>query len=58
MKQTAMRRLPPLKTLPAFELAATRASISAAADELCVTHGAVSRQLQALGSTVNLTPAA
>ncbi len=43
-----MRRLPPLKTLPAFELSAARGSITGAAEELCVTHGAVSRQLQAL----------
>jgi len=43
-----MRRLPPLKTLAPFELSAARGSITAAADELCVTHGAVSRQLQAL----------
>src|SRR5262245_60471557 len=43
-----MRRLPPLKALPAFELAADRASISAAAEELRLTHGAVSRQIKAL----------
>jgi DNA-binding transcriptional LysR family regulator len=43
-----MRRLPPLKALPAFELSATRASISAAAEELCLTHGAVSRQIKSL----------
>ena len=42
------RRLPPLKTLPAFELAAERASFSAAAGELNLTHGAVSRQIKAL----------
>ena len=42
------RRLPPLKTLPAFEIAADRLSFSAAAEELHVTHGAVSRQIQAL----------
>jgi len=44
------RRLPPLKTLPAFELAADRASFSAAASELNLTHGAVSRQIKALES--------
>jgi LysR family glycine cleavage system transcriptional activator len=43
-----MRRLPPLKALPAFELSATRASISAAAGELHLTHGAVSRQIKSL----------
>ena len=42
------RRLPPLKTLPAFEIAAERASFSAAAGELNLTHGAVSRQIKAL----------
>src|SRR5215467_1997702 len=42
------RRLPPLKTLPAFEIAADRLSFTAAAGELHVTHGAVSRQIQAL----------
>src|SRR4051812_34572094 len=43
-----MRRLPPLKTLPAFEIAASRSSFSAAAAELHLTHGAVSRQIKAL----------
>ncbi|KAB2920790.1 MAG: transcriptional regulator GcvA [Hyphomicrobiaceae bacterium] len=42
------RRLPPLKTLPAFEIAADRLSFSAAAGELNLTHGAVSRQIKAL----------
>jgi LysR family transcriptional regulator, glycine cleavage system transcriptional activator len=44
------RRLPPLKTLPAFEIAAERLSFTAAAAELHLTHGAVSRQIQALES--------
>jgi LysR family transcriptional regulator, glycine cleavage system transcriptional activator len=43
-----MRRLPPLKALPAFEIAASRASISAAAEELHLTHGAVSRQIKSI----------
>jgi DNA-binding transcriptional LysR family regulator len=47
---TMRRRFPPLKTLPAFELAAERASFSAAAGELNLTHGAVSRQIKALES--------
>jgi LysR family glycine cleavage system transcriptional activator len=42
------RRLPPLKTLPAFEIAAERLSFTAAAGELRLTHGAVSRQIKAL----------
>jgi LysR family transcriptional regulator, glycine cleavage system transcriptional activator len=44
------RRLPPLKTLPAFEIAAERLSFSQAAGELNLTHGAVSRQIKALES--------
>jgi LysR family glycine cleavage system transcriptional activator len=44
------RRLPPLKTLPAFEIAAERLSFTAAAGELHLTHGAVSRQIKALES--------
>jgi LysR family transcriptional regulator, glycine cleavage system transcriptional activator len=51
LKDPAMRRrLPPLKTLPAFEIAAERLSFTAAAGELHLTHGAVSRQIQALES--------
>lgn len=42
------RQLPPLKALPAFEIAADRLSFSAAAEELHVTHGAISRQVKAL----------
>ncbi|MBX9589937.1 MAG: transcriptional regulator GcvA [Hyphomonadaceae bacterium] len=42
------RRLPPLKALPAFEVAADRLSFSAAAEALNVTHGAISRQVKAL----------
>jgi LysR family glycine cleavage system transcriptional activator len=44
------RRLPPLKTLPAFEIAADRLSFTEAARELHLTHGAVSRQIKALES--------
>ncbi|AQV99107.1 LysR family transcriptional regulator [Cupriavidus necator] len=39
------RRLPPLNALRVFEAAARLEGFSAAADELCVTHGAVSRQV-------------
>lgn len=39
------RRLPPLNALRVFEAAARHESFSSAADELCVTHGAVSRQV-------------
>jgi LysR family glycine cleavage system transcriptional activator len=42
------RRLPPLNALPSFEAAARHLSFSRAADELCVTHGAVSRAVRNL----------
>jgi LysR family transcriptional regulator, glycine cleavage system transcriptional activator len=43
-----VRRLPPLKTLPAFEISANALSFSVAAEALHLTHGAVSRQIKAL----------
>lgn len=44
-----MRRpLPPLNALRAFEAFARHGSMTAAAGELCVTHGAVSRQVKSL----------
>jgi len=42
------RRLPPLNALPNFEAAARHLSFSRAADELRVTHGAVSRAVRNL----------
>ncbi len=45
-------RLPPLNPLRAFEAAARRGSISAAARELNVTHGAISHQIKALEETL------
>lgn len=42
------RRLPPLNAVRTFEAAARLKSFTAAADELGVTHGAVSRQVQLL----------
>ena len=41
-------RLPPLNPLRAFEATARRGSVSAAARELNVTHGAISHQIKAL----------
>lgn len=41
-------RMPPLSALRAFEATARLGSVTAAADELSVTHGAVSRQLKGL----------
>lgn len=43
-----MRSLPPLTALRAFEAAARLGSVTRAADELAVTHAAVSHQLRAL----------
>lgn len=43
-----MRRLPSLKALPAFEIAADHLSFSAAAEQLRLTHGAISRQIRTL----------
>jgi LysR family transcriptional regulator, glycine cleavage system transcriptional activator len=46
---TVMRpRLPPLNAIKAFEAAARLGSFSSAAEELNVTHGAVSRQIRTL----------
>ena len=42
------RRLPPLKALRAFEAAARHANFTAAADELSITHSAVSQQIRLL----------
>src|SRR6266545_4404516 len=42
------RRLPPLNALKAFEAAARHESFTRAAEELCVTQGAVSHQVKAL----------
>ncbi|WP_075289530.1 LysR substrate-binding domain-containing protein [Pararhizobium arenae] len=46
-------RLPPLNPLRAFEATARRGSVSAAARELNVTHGAISHQIRALEQTFN-----
>ena len=48
------RRLPPLTALRAFEAAARHESLSRAAEELAVTHGAVSRQVQELEAWAGL----
>jgi LysR family transcriptional regulator, glycine cleavage system transcriptional activator len=46
------RRLPPLNALRAFEATVRTGSISTAASELNVTHGAVSKQIQGLESAL------
>src|SRR5258708_13521535 len=43
-----LRRLPPLNALKAFEAAARHESFTRAAEELCVTQGAVSHQVKSL----------
>src|SRR5712675_2303935 len=48
MKTPVPRRLPPLNALKAFEAAARHESFTRAAEELCVTQGAVSHQVKAL----------
>jgi LysR family glycine cleavage system transcriptional activator len=48
------RRLPPLNALKAFEAAARSESFTRAAEELCVTQGAVSHQVKALEETLGL----
>jgi DNA-binding transcriptional LysR family regulator len=44
----ARRTLPPLNALRAFEAFARQGRMTAAAEELCVTHGAISRQIKHL----------
>ncbi len=48
------RNLPPLNALRAFEAAARHGSFTRAADELCVTQGAVSQQVKALETDLKL----
>jgi LysR family glycine cleavage system transcriptional activator len=48
-----MRKLPPLNALRVFECAARHQSVSLAAEELCVTHGAVSKQVKQLEAWLN-----
>jgi LysR family glycine cleavage system transcriptional activator len=48
------RQLPPLNSLKAFEAAARSESFTRAADELCVTQGAVSHQVKLLEATLGI----
>ncbi len=48
------RRLPPLNALKAFEAAARHESFTRAAQELCVTQGAVSHQVKALEAELGI----
>ena len=49
-----LRRLPPLNALKAFEAAARHESFTRAAEELCVTQGAVSHQVKSLEATLGI----
>jgi LysR family transcriptional regulator, glycine cleavage system transcriptional activator len=49
-----LRRLPPLNAIKAFEAAARSESFTRAAEELCVTPGAVSHQVKALEGTLGV----
>ena len=49
-----LRRLPPLNALRSFEAAARHESFTRAAEELCVTQGAVSHQVKALEAELGL----
>src|SRR3984893_14587358 len=49
-----LRRLPPLNALKAFEAAARSESFTRAAEELCVTQGAVSQQVKALEESLGI----
>ena len=49
-----LRRLPPLNAIKAFEAAARSESFTRAAEELNVTHGAVSHQVKALEATLGI----
>lgn len=51
----AARDLPPLNALRAFEAVGRRGSLQAAASELNVTHGAVSKQIKHLERRLNTT---
>jgi LysR family glycine cleavage system transcriptional activator len=49
-----LRRLPPLNALKTFEAAARAESFTRAAEELCVTQGAVSHQVKALEAALGI----
>ena len=50
-----LRKLPPLKALRGFEAATRHQSIRDAADELCLTHPAVSHQVQLIEEALGVT---
>ncbi|MFG1350942.1 LysR substrate-binding domain-containing protein [Xanthobacter autotrophicus] len=54
MSQLGNQPLPSLVALRAFEATARHRSMTRAAEELCVTHGAVSRHIKALEATLGV----
>ena len=50
-----LRQLPPLKALKGFEAATRHQSIRDAAEELCLTHPAVSHQVQLVEDALGVT---
>ena len=50
-----MKNMPPLPALRAFEAVARLGSVVQAADELHVTHGAISQQLRSLEEYLGLS---
>ena len=50
-----MKRMPPLNALKAFEVVAHLGGVQKASEEMCVTHGAVSRQIKQLESYLEVT---
>ncbi len=50
-----LKRLPPLKALKGFEAATRHQSIRDAADELCLTHPAISHQVQLIEQALGVT---
>jgi len=49
-----MRKMPPLNALRAFEAAGRHLNLMRAADELCVTHGAISKQVKLLEESLDV----
>lgn len=55
MRKIDLRKLPPLKSLKGFEAATRHQSIREAADELCLTHPAISHQVQLIEEALGVT---
>ena len=55
MRKFDLRKLPPLKSLKGFEAATRHQSIREAADELCLTHPAVSHQVHLIEDALGVS---